>query len=83
MKQSKIISAIEVTLNIGSGFLISMLLWQFIAPVLGYEITIGENVQLTSVFTVVSLIRSYAWRRIFTRLDRRLHETFNKLSSTT
>lgn len=74
MQQSKRVSAVEATLNIGSGFILSMMIWQLIAPLLGYDITITENVQLTSVFTVVSLIRSYAWRRIFTRLDRRLHE---------
>jgi len=74
MQQSKLVSAVESVLNIGSGFIISMAMWQYLAPLLGYNITIAENLQLTSVFTLVSIIRSYAWRRIFTRLDRRLHE---------
>lgn len=73
MGQSKTESAVEAALNIGSGFILSMLVWQLIAnPVFGYEVTFGENVALTSIFTVVSLVRSYVWRRFFNlRLLRR------------
>ena len=79
MKQTRLISLIESTVNIGSGFILSMLVWQLIAnPVMGYNITWGENVALTTVFTCVSLARHYVWRRVFTRFDRRLHEILDR-----
>ena len=64
--QSKKGSALEVTLNIGSGFITAMLTWQFIAaPLFGYTVTLWDNFWLTMIFTVVSVVRSYIWRRIF------------------
>ncbi len=59
-------SALEVTLNIGSGFIVAMLTWQLVAaPLFGYEVTLYDNFWLTMIFTVVSVIRSYFWRRLF------------------
>ena len=59
-------SALEVTLNIGSGFIVAMVVWQLlVAPLFGYEVTLTDNFWLTLIFTVVSIIRSYIWRRIF------------------
>ncbi len=68
MRQSKIQSAIEAVLNVGSGFIIAMLLWQFVAaPLWGYEVTLLDNLGLTALFTGVSVVRSYIWRRFFER----------------
>lgn len=59
-------SLLETTLNIGSGFIVAMLVWQLIAaPLFGYEVTLYDNFWLTMIFTVVSVIRSYFWRRLF------------------
>ncbi len=64
--QTKKGSILEATLNIGSGFFVAMLVWQFIAaPLFGYEVTLIDNFWLTMIFTVVSVVRSYIWRRIF------------------
>ena len=58
----------EAVLNVGSGFLLAMLIWQLIAnPLYGYDVTLLENLGLTSIFTGVSLIRSYLWRRFFNK----------------
>lgn len=66
--QSRIVSLIESVVNVGSGFLLSLVLWQFVlAPWFGYEVTISTNLQLTTVFTVVSVGRGYLWRRFFAR----------------
>ena len=68
MQQTKAVSFIESCLNIGSGFILSMIIWQAIAgPLFGYEITLTQNLGLTSIFTVVSIVRSYLWRRFFAR----------------
>ena len=59
-------SLLETTLNIGSGFIVAMLVWQLIvAPLFGYEVTLYDNFWLTMIFTVVSVVRSYFWRRLF------------------
>ena len=59
-------SLLEATLNIGSGFIVAMLVWQLIAaPLFGYEVTLYDNFWLTMIFTVVSVVRSYFWRRLF------------------
>lgn len=78
--QSKAVSLLESVVNVASGFALSLLLWQFVlAPWFGYEVTIVDNLQLTSVFTTVSIARGYLWRRFFERglhkwLARRFHK---------
>ena len=71
-RQSKLESAVEAVLNVGSGFVVAMLLWQFVAaPLWGYEVTLLDNLGLTTIFTVVSVTRTYVWRRFFERRIRR------------
>ena len=64
---TKLISFIEVLVNVASGFLLAMLIWQFIIP-LAYphlEPTVEENFKMTSIFTAASVLRGYIWRRFF------------------
>lgn len=66
MEQSKLMSFIESVCNVGSGFVLSMVLWQLVvSPAFGYDVTLGSNLALTSIFTSVSVARGYAWRRFF------------------
>lgn len=66
--QTKVVSLVEACVNVGSGFLLSMVIWQAIAnPLFGYDISLVQNFGLTSIFTVVSVARSYLWRRFFAR----------------
>lgn len=64
-------STIETTINIGSGFFISLLTWQYFAvPIiknyLGGDFTnFRNNVAITCIFTVTSFLRSLACRRLF------------------
>ena len=75
MKQSKTVSAIEVVLNIGTGLLISAGVWMIVGPLFGYAVAFTTAVELSSIFTVTSIIRSYLWRRAFVRyLDDWLHK---------
>lgn len=76
MQQRKLTSALEVSLNTASGFVISLCIWQVLGTWLGYDITFGTNLFITSVFTVASLLRSYFWRRYFTNIGDRLYERF-------
>lgn len=71
-------SLVESLLNTASGFLLSCIVWEVIVkPVWHIQTTHAENLQITAVFTVVSIARSYAWRRFFN-----LHSTKNKNKGT-
>lgn len=64
--QTRLESFIEQLLNIGSGFLISLLVWELVVkPVWNLQTSFAENFHITALFTVVSIARSYTWRRFF------------------
>ena len=67
-EQSRLVSLIESVCNTGSGFLVSLVVWQWIvAPAYGYHVTLATNLGVTGTFTIVSVLRGYAWRRFFAR----------------
>lgn len=67
--QSKTASLIEATINVASGFLVSLAVWTLVVvPVWNLPVGMAENLQITVLFTVVSVLRSYIWRRIFNHL---------------
>lgn len=64
--QTKLQSLLESCLNIGSGFVISLIVWSYlVVPVWGLQVNMVDNLNITALFTVVSVIRSYVWRRFF------------------
>jgi len=65
--QTKLVSLIETFVNIGTGFILSVVVWQLLAIYLGIPMPLTTNLFITSVFTVVSIARSYLWRRFFAR----------------
>lgn len=68
MKQTKLESFIESCLNVGSGFFVALLVWRFVVvPYLGLEVSWHQNLSVTTLFTVVSVVRGYIWRRFFNR----------------
>lgn len=77
--QSRKHSILEACVNVISGmaiaFMISQLAHEFQGVIKSYiwsgfewNITAGSNIVMTTVFTVVSIIRSYAWRRHFNKV---------------
>lgn len=82
--QSKLDSLIEQLLNIGSGFVLSLCVWEFVVkPIWSIETSFVENLQITVLFTVVSLARSYAWRRAFNHFShknnkKKSHDQLNR-----
>lgn len=73
--QTKTCSMIEAFLNIGSGFIIAIIVWQGLAGFYDIHMPITRNLQITSIFTVVSITRSYIWRRLFaTKLNAWFHK---------
>lgn len=67
MSQSKMGSFIESCLNIGSGFIVALIIATVFFPLFGINKPFMENAALVGIFTVASVIRSYIWRRIFNR----------------
>ena len=68
MKQNRWGSLIEVLLNVGSGFLLAWLTTLVVIPIVipsVKNVDIKEGLWITITFTVISLVRSYAWRRYF------------------
>jgi hypothetical protein len=68
--QSRIGSVIETATNIVLGFIISLALNGWVLPLMGYHITMSENLVVVTIFTVVSMIRSYVLRRFFNLVSK-------------
>ncbi len=69
MSQSRMESLVECTINNLSGIAVGWITSIMVFPLFGVTISIGQNFWLTIIFTVVSMARSYFWRRLFTRLQ--------------
>jgi hypothetical protein len=65
MSQSRFSSLVEAVLNTAIGFVISVALTAYVLPKYGHAVTLSENLQITTIFTVDSILRSYALRRWF------------------
>lgn len=63
--QSRKSSFTEASLNTASGFVLALIVWHFLAIIYSIPMPLETNLQITSVMTVVSVIRSYVWRRVF------------------
>ncbi len=70
MSQTRCHSLLEQLLNVGSGFLLSLAVWTWvIVPVWHLPVHTVENLQITAVFTVLSIARGYVWRRVFNGIN--------------
>lgn len=65
MNQTRLESLAEVTINIIVGWVIGLLtqLWAF--PLFDIHVTFSDQFWISVIFTVVSIVRSYAIRRWF------------------
>lgn len=70
MSQSRRMSLIETCTSIGIGFVVSVVITAIVMPAYGHHVTMGENLQMTAIFTVASIARGYLVRRAFVRWSR-------------
>jgi len=70
--QTKKRSFIESWVNVILGLGINILLQRLLFPLYGWDITLDHNIQLSLIFTVFSVIRSYGLRRMFNWWDGRV-----------
>jgi len=78
VNQTKLESLLEASVNTAIGFFVALWTWQFIvAPLMGYIVTMRDNLVITGIFTVVSVARGYVLRRFF---NAGLHRAIHKLA---
>lgn len=58
---------LESMIDIGSGFIIAIIIQLTIFPFYGITVSIFENFQIALIFLIVSMTRSALWRRFFRR----------------
>jgi len=71
MSQSRKHSAFEAVANTVVGIALSFASVQWLFPLFGVEMSLSQNFASTGLMTILSLIRSYALRRVFNWLHRR------------
>ncbi len=65
MRQSRLMSFCEAIANVAVGYGVAVLTQILIFPMFGLHTTLAQNLQMGAVFTVVSIARSFALRRVF------------------
>ena len=64
-KQSRTMSLAEAVTNILVGFAFALVVQIAVFPMFGIFISASDNVLIATMFTTVSLIRSFILRRVF------------------
>jgi membrane protein CcdC involved in cytochrome C biogenesis len=68
MKQSRLMSLVESLANVLVGYGVAVATQMAVFPLFGVAVSITENLVIGLIFTVVSIVRSYALRRSFEAL---------------
>lgn len=69
--QSRAHSALEAGANVAVGYGVAVVANMLIMPAFGYAVTAAHAAGMGVLFTVVSLVRSYALRRVFNAVTAR------------
>ena len=59
---------LESIIDVGSGFILAILIQLLIFPLFGLHPTILDTLGIALIFTVVSVTRSWLWRCYFRRV---------------
>ena len=65
MKQTRVMSLVEAVANVVVGYGVAVVTQMLVFPVFGLQTTLVQNLKLGAVFSIVSMIRSFALRRVF------------------
>ena len=71
MMQSRWMSLVESSANIVVGYGLAVFTQILVFPIFDLQASVGENLLIGGIFTVISLIRSFAVRRLFNRFHSR------------
>jgi len=64
-------SLVEAAVNVAVGYALAVLVQLLVFPVFGLQPTLAQNLKIGLIFTGVSLLRSYALRRLFEAIGSR------------
>jgi dipeptide/tripeptide permease len=79
-KHTKRMSFYECILNIIAGTIISFIVQMFLYPVLGIPLTLGNNLYITALFLIITLVRLYVLRRFFHKKTKKAHKLAKTLA---
>lgn len=65
MKQSRLMSFVEAITNVAVGYGVAVVTQILIFPLFGLHTTLGQNLAMGGIFTIVSMARSFLLRRLF------------------
>jgi hypothetical protein len=65
MKQSRTMSLVESVTNVAVGYGVAVVTQILIFPIFGLHTTLAQNLKMGALFTIVSIVRSFALRRVF------------------
>ena len=63
-------SFIESLIDVGSGFILAILIQLLIFPIFDLRPTILDSIWIALIFTAVSITRSWLWRLVFVRYKK-------------
>jgi len=66
--QSRTMSLIEAAANVLVGYSVAVATQAVVFPLFGLHASLDQNLAIGLIFTVMSLVRSYALRRMFNHL---------------
>lgn len=61
-------SFLESCINVAIGYGVALLAQLLVFPLFGIDIPMASNLAIGAIFTVISIVRSYAVRRVFNRI---------------
>ena len=73
MTQSRTMSLVEAVANVVVGYGVAVVTQILIFPIFGLHTTLAQNLKMGAVFTVVSIARSFALRRLFETIRTQTH----------
>ena len=67
MSQTRRHSIIEAIVGTAIGFAVSVAASTIVYPAHGHTFSMADNLSITAIFTVLSIVRGYCVRRLFNR----------------
>jgi hypothetical protein len=69
-RQSRTMSLVEAITNVVVGYVVALLTQIAIFPMFGLVVSVADNLVVGGIFTAVSIVRSFALRRLFEAVRR-------------
>lgn len=78
MKQSRLMSFLEANVSTFIGMGVAFTSQIVVFPLVGIQANLAQNVIVTAIFTVISIIRQYLVRRLFVWWEWRKEEGYRR-----